>query len=149
MELKSELKKDLIDLGFSVLDLGADSLRYLRVDALAECIGLPEKDLCMGCLTGKYPTEWGNKLYREATLTREEAAPEGVVPEGRRTHERQRSAVTDGAVSPSAAETQGASESTFSGLPAPDSSKSAGWREILSRWFPERWLRWRWLPWSS
>ena len=26
LELKSELKKDLIDLGFSVLDLGADSL---------------------------------------------------------------------------------------------------------------------------
>jgi amidophosphoribosyltransferase len=69
-------------------DLGADSLRYLRIDALADCIGLPEKDLCMGCLTGEYPTEWGNKLYREANLTREEAAPDGVVPEGRRTHER-------------------------------------------------------------
>lgn len=71
-------------------DLGADSVRYLRVDALADCIGLPENDLCMGCLTGEYPTEWGNRLYKEAALTREEETPDGIVPEGRRTYERQR-----------------------------------------------------------
>ncbi len=47
-------------------DLGADTLRYLSVDALPKCIDLPEKDLCMACLTGEYPTPWGQKLYQVA-----------------------------------------------------------------------------------
>jgi len=68
-------------------DLCADSLRYLPLDALAKCIGLPERDLCMGCLTSQYPTEWGNRLYQIAERHRDERMPDGVVPEGRRTYE--------------------------------------------------------------
>ncbi|EQD29114.1 hypothetical protein B1B_18766, partial [mine drainage metagenome] len=36
-------------------ELGADSLRYLSMSGLVEAIGLPESDLCVGCLTGHYP----------------------------------------------------------------------------------------------
>jgi amidophosphoribosyltransferase len=51
-------------------DLGADSLYYLPLEAVARCIGLPEEQLCRACLTGKYPTETGTKLYRLALANR-------------------------------------------------------------------------------
>ncbi len=44
--------------------LGADSLVYLPLEAVARCIGLEEKHLCQACLTGDYPTETGEKLYQ-------------------------------------------------------------------------------------
>jgi amidophosphoribosyltransferase len=47
-------------------DLGADSLFYLPVDALARCIDLPAERLCRACVTGDYPTEAGEKLYQLA-----------------------------------------------------------------------------------
>ncbi len=37
--------------------IGADSLKYLTIEDLTEAIGLTEDDLCMGCLTEKYPIE--------------------------------------------------------------------------------------------
>lgn len=37
--------------------LGVDSLGYLSVESLVECIGIPKDELCTGCLTGEYPTE--------------------------------------------------------------------------------------------
>jgi len=37
--------------------LGVDSLGYLSKESLIECIGLDGEDLCLGCLTGEYPTE--------------------------------------------------------------------------------------------
>ncbi len=37
--------------------IGADSFAYLSTDGLAKAIGLPRKELCMGCFTGKYPEE--------------------------------------------------------------------------------------------
>jgi amidophosphoribosyltransferase len=37
--------------------LGVDSLGYLSVESLVECIGIPRDELCVGCLTGEYPTE--------------------------------------------------------------------------------------------
>jgi amidophosphoribosyltransferase len=37
--------------------LGVDSLGYLSVEALVECIGIPRDELCIGCLTGEYPTD--------------------------------------------------------------------------------------------
>jgi amidophosphoribosyltransferase len=43
--------------------LGADSLRYLPLEAIARSIGLPADDLCQACLTGRYPTPAGTKLY--------------------------------------------------------------------------------------
>ncbi len=38
----------------------ADSLVYQTVDGLIEAIGLPREELCLACLTGKYPTRFGD-----------------------------------------------------------------------------------------
>ena len=46
--------------------LGADSLRYLPVDAIARAIGFPAHDLCQACITGNYPTPCGQELARIA-----------------------------------------------------------------------------------
>ena len=46
--------------------LGADSLRYLPVEAVARSIGLEATDLCQACLTGRYPTPAGERLYEIA-----------------------------------------------------------------------------------
>ena len=51
-------------------DLGVDSLRYLPVDELGAVIGCEQESLCLGCVTGKYPTLWGNKLLRTARRNR-------------------------------------------------------------------------------
>ena len=45
-------------------ELGADSLFYLPLEAIARCIGLENSQLCRGCLTGKYPTATGERLYQ-------------------------------------------------------------------------------------
>jgi len=37
--------------------LGVDSLGYLSLESLIECIGIEDGNLCVGCLTGEYPTE--------------------------------------------------------------------------------------------
>ncbi|MEM1226385.1 MAG: amidophosphoribosyltransferase [Planctomycetota bacterium] len=47
-------------------DLGADSLRYLPVEALARAIRLPQDMLCQACVTGNYPTLVGQHLYQIA-----------------------------------------------------------------------------------
>lgn len=47
-------------------DLGADSLIYQTIPGLVRSIGLPQKDLCLGCLTGKYPTSCGRATYCKA-----------------------------------------------------------------------------------
>ena len=46
--------------------IGADSLRYLPVDALADCVGLPQQHLCEACVTGRYPTPAGIQQYGKA-----------------------------------------------------------------------------------
>jgi amidophosphoribosyltransferase len=46
--------------------LGADSLRYLPVDAIARCVGLPRSSLCQACIDTEYPTACGEKLYQLA-----------------------------------------------------------------------------------
>jgi amidophosphoribosyltransferase len=51
-------------------ELGADSLSYLPLEAIARCIGLNTDRLCRGCLTGKYPTPTGEKLYELALRNR-------------------------------------------------------------------------------
>jgi amidophosphoribosyltransferase len=45
-------------------ELGADSLIYLPLESVARCIGLDAGQLCRACLTGKYPTEAGERLYQ-------------------------------------------------------------------------------------
>ena len=44
-------------------DLGADTLLYLPLDALARCVGLPAGHLCRACVTGEYPTPHGQRRY--------------------------------------------------------------------------------------
>lgn len=46
--------------------LGADSLRYLRVESVARAIGLDADQLCQACITGEYPTPAGKALAKEA-----------------------------------------------------------------------------------
>jgi amidophosphoribosyltransferase len=48
--------------------LGADSLRYLPVESIARAIHKPADQLCQACITGRYPTEYGQRLY-EIALT--------------------------------------------------------------------------------
>jgi amidophosphoribosyltransferase len=46
--------------------LGADSLRYLPVEAVARSIGFDAGDLCQACLNGRYPTPAGERLHQIA-----------------------------------------------------------------------------------
>ena len=36
-------------------EIGADSLEYISIDAVADAIGRSRADLCLGCVTGEYP----------------------------------------------------------------------------------------------
>jgi amidophosphoribosyltransferase len=45
-------------------ELGADSLRYLPVDAIARAVSLSPDRLCRACITGHYPTVTGQYLYQ-------------------------------------------------------------------------------------
>ena len=62
--ITGDLPQDLLDA--LAKDLGATTLRYLSVASLPRCIDLPEKDLCLGCVSGNYPTPWGKRLYQVA-----------------------------------------------------------------------------------
>ncbi len=42
--------------------LHVDSIRYLPVPLVGPCLDVPGESLCLGCVTGEYPTRWGNKL---------------------------------------------------------------------------------------
>jgi amidophosphoribosyltransferase len=55
-------------------ELGADSLRYLPVDAIARAVSLSPERLCRACITGKYPTETGQYLYQIETKAGDSAA---------------------------------------------------------------------------
>jgi amidophosphoribosyltransferase len=44
-------------------ELGADSLRYLPVEAIARSVGLAPDRLCRACVTGSYPTPTGQQLF--------------------------------------------------------------------------------------
>lgn len=46
--------------------IGADSLRYLPMDAIARSIDLPASSLCRACIDHNYPTAAGRKLYQIA-----------------------------------------------------------------------------------
>jgi len=61
-ELNAEVQAEMAEA------LGADSLRYLPVDSIARAINKPAGQLCQACITGQYPTEYGQKLY-EIALT--------------------------------------------------------------------------------
>jgi amidophosphoribosyltransferase len=61
------------DLQAMARDLGADSLYYLPLEAVARCIGLDAAHLCRACLTGNYPTPTGEQLYELALLNNQAA----------------------------------------------------------------------------
>ncbi len=46
--------------------LGADSLRYLPVEAVARAIGFRADELCQACITGDYPTPCGRRVAKIA-----------------------------------------------------------------------------------
>ncbi|MDO4575204.1 MAG: amidophosphoribosyltransferase [Planctomycetia bacterium] len=46
--------------------LGVNSVRFVPLERVADCIGLPENDLCLACVNKQYPTECGQKLYEIA-----------------------------------------------------------------------------------
>jgi len=66
--------------------LGADSLRYLPVESIAQAVGLPETSLCQACITGAYPTPSGQDLY-EIALRERGSTTATETPQ--RTYERQ------------------------------------------------------------
>ncbi|MBU0755779.1 MAG: amidophosphoribosyltransferase [Planctomycetes bacterium] len=47
-------------------DLGADSLLYLPLSKIPECVGFPRDELCMACVDGVYPTPAGLKMCQLA-----------------------------------------------------------------------------------
>jgi amidophosphoribosyltransferase len=49
-------------------DVGADSLIYNTIPGLVRALKKPKEDLCLACLTGKYPTPEGQKLYSKALI---------------------------------------------------------------------------------
>jgi amidophosphoribosyltransferase len=50
-------------------ELGANSLFYLPLEAVARCINLDPGRLCRACITGQYPTPVGEQLYQLALST--------------------------------------------------------------------------------
>jgi amidophosphoribosyltransferase len=70
-------------------DLGADSLRYLPVEAIARAIGKPAEHLCQACVTGSYPTSCGQQLYKIALDNR------GHDTDSRRTYEQLTAAIVE------------------------------------------------------
>jgi amidophosphoribosyltransferase len=56
-------------------DLGADSLRYLPTESIARAVERPADELCRACITGRYPTPHGQKLFQIALANAEAGAP--------------------------------------------------------------------------
>ncbi|WP_457620060.1 amidophosphoribosyltransferase [Methanopyrus sp.] len=56
MATKEELIAADLDVPEICEKISADSLAYLSLEGLVESIGLKERELCVGCLTGEYPT---------------------------------------------------------------------------------------------
>ena len=50
--------------------MGAESLRYIPVSRVPECIGFSPSELCMACVTGEYPTPWGRRMLERAKVNR-------------------------------------------------------------------------------
>jgi amidophosphoribosyltransferase len=48
-------------------ELGAESVNYLPVEDYVKATGMRMDQLCLGCITGQYPTPMANELAREMT----------------------------------------------------------------------------------
>ena len=60
-------------------ELGADSLRYLPVEAIARSVSLSSDRLCRACVTGHYPSPTGQQLYQIDALKSIQANGNGAV----------------------------------------------------------------------
>ena len=45
-------------------ELGADTLRYLPINAISDALSIPEAQLCQACIDTRYPTATGERLYQ-------------------------------------------------------------------------------------
>ena len=70
LQLSDKIHQQMAD------SLGADSLRYLPVQAIARSIDRVATDLCQACITGEYPTACGQKLYQVSLQESGEASSE-------------------------------------------------------------------------
>ena len=63
-------KKELIAANYSIEEiqeqLEIDTLGYITLDALIDAIGMPEDNLCLGCLNECYPTELPDDIEAES-----------------------------------------------------------------------------------
>ena len=46
-------------------DFGADSLQYLSLEGMVKALNKNSSELCMACLTSKYPTQEGTLRYKQ------------------------------------------------------------------------------------
>jgi amidophosphoribosyltransferase len=79
-------------------ELGADSLRYLPVEAIARAVGLSSERLCRACVTGAYPTPTGEALYQIQLGGGKTSC--GTVSDPRRAYERELETIAGAALEP-------------------------------------------------
>jgi amidophosphoribosyltransferase len=65
MATYSELIGARLDPEEIAAEVGADSVSYLSVEDYVGETGMPRNKLCLGCVTGEYPTPLANRLSRE------------------------------------------------------------------------------------
>ena len=78
-----ELIAAKIDLESIQRKIGTDSLGYQTLEGLIKAINIPEEDLCLGCLTGEYPTPYAQRVLetmKEKTGTRKTRIWETEIP---------------------------------------------------------------------
>lgn len=56
--------------------IGADSLVYQSIEGLIESIGLKKEELCLGCITEDYPTEFGKYISNQ--MKTQKAGKKGI-----------------------------------------------------------------------
>lgn len=62
-------------------EIGADSLAYLSIDAVARALDTAQDDLCLGCVTGEYPYDVaGEPADRDVSRPTIDEEPESVSP---------------------------------------------------------------------
>lgn len=54
-------------------ELGADSLSYITIPGIVKALGFKRDELCLGCVTGKYPVLVPGELNREGERTEGES----------------------------------------------------------------------------
>jgi len=45
-------------------NLGADTVNYQTIEDFVRATGMPREHLCLGCVTGEYPTPLTNQIAR-------------------------------------------------------------------------------------